>query len=406
MLHGWIEREGSPVDEVLAVAMAGPRSYTGEDVAELHCHGGPLVLRTVLEMALEAGARLAEPGEFTRRAFLNGRIDLTRAEAIGDIVRAGSALGLRVSAQQLRGRLYEAIAALREEVARVAALVAAGIDFPEEDVVFAHRAELTGRLRGVQERLAALLAGAGRGRILREGLAVAIVGRPNVGKSSLLNALLRENRAIVSELPGTTRDTVAELAEIGGLALRLVDTAGIRASVDRLEAEGVTRARAALAQADLALLVLDGAEPLTAEDEVLLGEVNPAATLAVVNKQDRLGGRAPDWMERLAGLPAVILSARSGEGVERLEAALRRWALSDERPLLEDAMITNLRQEQAARQAAEAVGGALAALEAGLGDELLALDLERVLAALGDIVGETTADDLLHRIFAEFCIGK
>jgi tRNA modification GTPase len=313
---------------------------------------------------------------------------------------------LRVSAQQLRGRHYDAIAALREEVARVAALVAAGIDFPEEDVVFAHRAELTGRLRGVQERLAALLAGAGRGRILREGLAVAIVGRPNVGKSSLLNALLRENRAIVSELPGTTRDTVAELAEIGGLALRLVDTAGIRASVDRLEAEGVTRARAALAQADLALLVLDGAEPLTAEDEVLLGEVNPAATLAVVNKQDRLGGRAPDWMERLAGLPAVILSARSGEGVERLEAALRRWALSDERPLLEDAMITNLRQEQAARQAAEAVGGALAALEAGLGDELLALDLERVLAALGDIVGETTADDLLHRIFAEFCIGK
>ncbi|HEX9843127.1 MAG TPA: GTPase, partial [bacterium] len=236
--------------------------------------------------------------------------------------------------------------------------------------------------------------------------AVAIVGRPNVGKSSLLNALLRENRAIVTDVPGTTRDTLEEAVEIGGLLLHLVDTAGIRHTEDRVERAGIERARRAIARADLVLLVLDGAEPLTPDDAVLLAEVPPAATLVVVNKQDRLGGRPPDWSGRLAGHEWLGLSALTGAGLAALEARIRHWALRDERPVLEDALITNLRQEHAARQALDATQGALAALEQGLGEELLAVDLEGVLLALGDIVGVTTPDDLLNRIFAEFCIGK
>ncbi len=406
MVYGWIENEEGPLDEVLAVVMRAPRSYTREDVVEVHCHGGMLILTTVLEMAMGRGARMAEAGEFTMRAFLNGRVDLTQAEAVGDIVRSRSALGLRVSADQLRGRLYQEIKALSGQVAQVAALVAAGIDFPEEDVVFAHRDDIAQRLDGVLEKLAGLLAGAGRGRIIREGLAVAIVGRPNVGKSSLLNRLLRENRAIVTEVPGTTRDTVEETVDMGGLMLRLVDTAGIRRTADRLEREGIARSRAAMARADLVLLVLDGAEPLSGEDWMLVDETANQASLVIVNKADLLGESPPGWMAELKGRESVMLSAVTGAGLEALEAWIRDWALSGDRPVLEDALITNLRQENAAREAAEAIRSAREALEAGLGDELLAIDLERGLSALGAIVGDTTADDLLNRIFAEFCIGK
>jgi tRNA modification GTPase len=235
---------------------------------------------------------------------------------------------------------------------------------------------------------------------------VAIVGRPNVGKSSLLNALLRENRAIVTDVPGTTRDTLEEAAEIGGLMLRLVDTAGIRHSEDVVERAGIERARAAMARAELVLLVLDGAAPLTPDDETLLGEVPRAATLVALNKQDRFAGRPPPWTARLQGFDWAPLSALTGAGLPELEARIRRWALHDERPLLEDALITNLRQEQAARAAHDAVLGALQTLAEGRGEELLAVDLDRVLQALGDIVGATTPDDLLNRIFAEFCIGK
>ena len=235
---------------------------------------------------------------------------------------------------------------------------------------------------------------------------LAIVGRPNVGKSSLLNALLRENRAIFTEIPGSTRDTVEEAAEIGGLMLRLVDTAGIHRTEDVVERAGIDRARGAIARADLALLVLDGAERLTPDDEALLGEIDRAATLVVVNKQDRLHGAQPDWIGKLADFAWVALSALTGAGLQEMEARIRQWALSDDRPALEDALITNLRQEQAARNALQAVEGALQAICRGLGDELLAVDLQRVLFDLGDIVGETTADDLLNRIFAEFCIGK
>jgi tRNA modification GTPase len=406
LVYGWIERDGEPVDEVLAVAMRAPHSYTREDVVEVHCHGGMLATRTVLEMACRQGARLAAPGEFTQRAFLNGRLDLTQAEAAADVIRARSELGLRVSAQQLRGRLYAEIQALRDEIAHVAALVAAGIDFPEEDVVFAHRADIERRLASARTRLGALLETAGRGRVLREGLAVAIIGKPNVGKSSLLNALLRESRAIVTDTPGTTRDTLEESVELGGLALRLIDTAGIRATNDAIEREGIARSRRAVELADLALIVMDGSAPLDAADREVLALAAPERALAVINKRDRMAGDDPAWAGELMGLPRLPLSALTGAGLAGLESWVRQWALRDERPVLEHALITNLRQEQAARAAHEAVVAAEATLAAGQGEELLAVDLTRALDALGDIVGETTSDDLLNRIFAEFCIGK
>ncbi|HUJ76365.1 MAG TPA: tRNA uridine-5-carboxymethylaminomethyl(34) synthesis GTPase MnmE [bacterium] len=406
LLHGWIEQSGQPLDEALAVVMRAPHSYTREDVVELHCHGGTLVLGTVLELALQGGARLAQPGEFTLRAFLNGRLDLTQVEAVADVVRARSRLGLQVSANQLRGRLHDRIQALREDVAHVAALVAAGIDFPEEDVVFAHGQEIRERLERALEAVTELLHTAAQGRVLREGLAVAIVGKPNVGKSSLLNALLRESRAIVTDIPGTTRDTLEEATELGGLALRLIDTAGIRQTAEPVEQAGIARSRRAIAQADLVLLVLDGAGPWEAEDAAVLAEAPPAATLAVLNKADRMPAQAPAWAARLAGLPQVRISALTGAGLPDLEAWIRRWALKEERPQVESALITNLRQQQAAQGAQAALQAARRTLEEGRGEELLAVDLSRALDALGDIVGETTADDLLQRIFAEFCIGK
>jgi tRNA modification GTPase len=406
LIHGWVEQDGAPLDEVLAVAMRAPHSYTCEDVVEVHCHGGSLAVRTVLELACAGGARLAQPGEFTQRAFLNGRMDLTQAEAVGDIVRSRSLLGLRVSADQLRGRLHGDILALREEVAQVAALVAAGIDFPEEDVVFAHRQDIVARLAGVRERLRALLGTATGGRMLREGVAVAIVGKPNVGKSSLLNALLRENRAIVTEVPGTTRDTLEEALELGGVGVRLIDTAGLRQTDDVVEREGISRAERAMALADLTLAVMDGSQPLDEDDRRVLEQSAGRPSLLVVNKRDRMPGPEPAWAPQAGDRPRVAVSARTGEGLEALEAWVRRWALNDERPVLEHAWITNLRQQQAAGHALGAVDAALAGLDSGAGEELLAVDLSRALDALGDIVGETTADDLLNRVFAEFCIGK
>jgi tRNA modification GTPase len=406
MLHGWIEDEGQGIDEVLVVHMKAPHSYTREDVVEVHGHGGTVAVRAILELICARGARLAEAGEFTFRAFVNGRLDLTQAEAVGDVVRAGSRLGLRVAANQLRGRLHDAIRDLRSAVAHVAALVNASIDFPEEDARFTQRDDCTRRLEAVRDRLDALLREAGRGRQIREGLGVAIVGKPNVGKSSLLNALLRENRAIVTDLPGTTRDTLEERLELDGLGVRLIDTAGIRHTEDRVEREGIARSRAALAEADLALIVLDASRPLDSEDRALLALASPARALIVANKQDLADRPGSVDADELRDYEQVPLSALTGAGLQQLETRVRGWVLQGGQPVWESAALTNARQQQAAARARGAVTEALRTLNQGLGEELLAVDLALVLDALGDIVGETTAEDLLDRIFAEFCIGK
>jgi len=406
MLHGWIEDEGQGIDEVLVVHMKAPHSYTREDVVEVHGHGGTVAVSAILDLICARGARLAEAGEFTFRAFVNGRLDLTQAEAVPDLVRASSRLGLRVAANQLRGRLHDAIQDLRAGVAHAAALVNASIDFPEEDVRFTHHDDCTRRLETVRDKLDTLLREAGRGRQIREGLGVAIVGKPNVGKSSLLNALLRENRAIVTELPGTTRDTLEERLELDGLGVRLIDTAGIRHTEDRVEREGIARSQAALAEADLALVVVDASRPLDSEDRALLAQTSPARALIVANKQDLAARPGPIAAAELRDYEQVSLSALTGEGLKQLEARVREWVLRGEQPVWESAALTNARQRQAAARARGAIADALRTLEQGLGEELLAVDLSRVLDALGDIVGETTAEDLLDRIFAEFCIGK
>ncbi|MDH4122093.1 MAG: tRNA uridine-5-carboxymethylaminomethyl(34) synthesis GTPase MnmE [Deltaproteobacteria bacterium] len=405
LLHGWVVDAGRRLDEVLAVVMRAPRSYTREDVVELHCHGGHAAVRAVLDLVLAGGGRMAAPGEFTWRAFMNGRLDLTQAEAVADLVVSGTPTALAVNAAQLGGRLQQEIGALKEQLLRGAALVAAAIDFPEEQDWTEHQGELARLLDQTAGRLEELVGGADQGRILAEGLRVAILGRPNVGKSSLLNALLGEDRAIVTDVPGTTRDTLEELARVGGVMTRLIDTAGIRASQDLVEQMGIARARRAMASADLVLLVLDGSAPLEPDDRELLAQV-PPGTLLVVNKQDRMTDEDPPWAGEVEGFSRLGLSAKTGQGLEGLRQAVHQRAVGNKPLALEHPMLTNLRQKQAARDAWQAVDGARQGLAEGRPGELLAVDLDRALAALGAVTGDTTPEDLLEEIFSRFCIGK
>lgn len=405
LLHGWLEHKAEVLDEVMAVVMRRPRSYTCEDVVELHCHGGLFALRETLRAVLEGGARLAQRGEFTLRAFLNGRMDLTQAEAVMDVVHARAPLGLRLALDQLRGRLAKEIAALQEQLREVAAFIAAGIDFAtEEDVLAAQQERIDELLARTRGRLEALIAGAEQGRRLREGFSVALSGAPNVGKSSLLNALLRENRAIVTKVPGTTRDTLEEEAELGGLAVQLIDTAGLRRGRSAAERAGIDRSMEAAARADLILFVLDGTRPPNATERARIRTLAPQKILIVLNKQDRMAHVPAPWQASLGAGEAICVSALRGDGLEELAKRIAERGIAG--PRKEDALLTQLRQREAAVRALEAVRSTEDALAAGQGEELLAMDLDEALAALGEIVGETTAEDLLERIFSRFCIGK
>ena len=406
LYHGWIHDQGRSLDEALVAVMRAPNSYTTEDVVEFQCHGGVAVLRAILELILKQDVRLAEPGEFTQRAFLHGRLDLTRVEAVSDLIHARSRLGIFTAVNQLKGKLYEAIAAIQEQVAQVAALIEATIDFSDEDEAFMQQEECMTRLEQAREELEALLSSAEQGKILRSGLGVALIGRPNVGKSSLLNALLRENRAIVTEIPGTTRDVIEESIHFKGLAIRLIDTAGIRLTKDTVESEGVLRSKNAWETADMALLLLDCSSPLYAEDRQLLEQADPQKTIVVLNKKDLLPGDEPAWLDQCDAFKTVLVSAKEADGLQELEEALFEKSTRDEFVMEEQALITNIRQQQSARKALSALQVALEGLRHGVGEECLAVDLAGCLRALGEIVGETTADDLLNRIFAQFCIGK
>jgi len=390
--------------------MRGPKSYTGEDVVELQCHGSQLILRAVCEALIRAGARLAEPGEFTKRAFLNGRLDLAQAEAVLDTIRAKTAGSLRIAQEQLRGVLSRDIDAVRERLVGLLAHVEAGIDFVEEDIAFIPTAELTAGLRQAQEAVSRLLAHGREGRILREGVTAAIIGRPNVGKSSLLNALLRTDRAIVTAIPGTTRDVLEETLNIRGIPVRLLDTAGMRETADPVEQEGVKRSRAAREEADLLLIVLDGSTRLTEEDRVLLKESrsNPdQRRLIVVNKTDlplRIdpGALSPDDP---AGA-AVRISARTGDGLDDLRDQIRSLLLRPDFEVRETALVTGLRHQTALQRTLDSLGAALASIDAKAAGELIAMDLRAAIDALGEITGAVSTDDILDRIFREFCIGK
>jgi tRNA modification GTPase len=401
--YGRIERNGTPLDEVLVAVMRQPRTFTREDVVEVTCHGGLLPAKLILDTILESGARLAEPGEFTKRAFLNGRLDLAQAEAVADVIHSRTELALSAAQEQLAGKLSQRINRLRDELMRTLAHIEAHIDFPDEDIAPDTRDQLLERLKHGLGFIDELLRTAPEGQILRRGIRAAIVGRPNVGKSSLLNQLLGHERAIVSPIPGTTRDTIEETANIRGLPVVFIDTAGLRDAGDVLEQEGMRRSRESLARAELILHVLDASEPLAQSDEVLLAEFQTRKRIVIENKCD-LPRR---WKEGAAfSCPSVRFSCLTGEGLEQLKDTIRDlvWAGGIDAEMLQ--VMINSRHLDALRRAREATARARAAIGSGLELELVALDLRIAAEAVGEIVGKTTTEDLLDSIFKQFCIGK
>lgn len=405
-----------PLDEVLVAVMRAPHSYTVEDVVEIHCHGSPYVLQALCESLRQSGARLAEPGEFTKRAFLNGRLDLAQAEAVLDTIQAKTAGSLRLAQEQLRGGLSQEINRLRDCLVQLLAHVEAAIDFTEEDIVFIQPQELAGRLREAGAAIARLVATSREGRLLREGTTVAIVGRPNVGKSSLLNALLQTDRAIVTQIPGTTRDVLEEVLNIRGVPVRILDTAGVRQTEDPVEQEGVRRTRAAMEQAELLLMLVDGSLPLSAEDQALLALHPDKQRLLVINKSD-LPCRVTDETARACfqNQPAIVrISALTGAGLDGLRDAIRRTVLRGDKATGgvagfepgASAVVTRLRHQDALQKAGEALERAVESVDGQLSGEFVAMDLRAGIDALGEITGAVTTEDILERIFRDFCIGK
>ena len=437
---GSSDPETSPIDEVIATYFPAPHSYTVEDVVEISGHGSPALLREILRVAIAAGARLAEPGEFTLRAFLNGRLDLVQAEAVGDLVDAATPLQARVAFDQLEGTLTRAIGSLDQALFDLAARLEASVDFPDEGYHFVAPGKAAEALGRVREGIDALLATSAAGRVIREGRHIAILGKPNVGKSSLFNSLVGMDRAIVAAGPGTTRDMLHESIDLDGIRLGLVDTAGIRVSEDEVEQEGVVRARGAASAADLVILVLDQSRPLEEVDRALLRETAAAPRIVVINKTDAPASWTPDG--EAAGLgawglgigrgeagsldpaggrvacgeplgpraPAQVVrtSLKSGEGLADLRAAMRD-ALEVAEPLRDAPMVTNVRHETLLRQAREAIGRALENIEeAGesASEELVLADIADARRAFEEVTGKRTTEDVLRRIFEHFCIGK
>ncbi len=394
---------GAQVDEVLLSAMRAPHTYTREDVVEINCHGGLVPLRRVLELALSEGARLAEPGEFTKRAFLNGRIDLSQAEAALDLIRAKTEVSERIALRQLGGGLSERIGGIRDSLAGALAHIEACIDFPEEDIEPDSLEEIRSAIGEAAGRTGALSGSYDEGRLFREGLGAVIAGCPNVGKSSLLNALLQEDRAIVTEMPGTTRDVLEECISIKGLPLRIMDTAGIRQAHDMAEEEGVRRSMRAIEDADLVLGVLDASRPLHEGDGELLRKLRDKNAFLVLNKSDlprRIGDVSLD------GVPALEVSAKTGQGLSELRDAIYGACIKSPAALAEGVVVTNLRHKTSLDASRAAQEAALRAIGEGRPLEIVAMELREALDRLGEVVGAVTADDILERIFSEFCIGK
>ncbi len=392
-----LDSSGHAIDHVVVTFFESPRSYTAEDVVEIACHGSPVVLRHCLDRACSAGARLAEPGEFTLRAYLNGRLDLPQAEAVRDLIESTTLYQARVAAQQVEGSVSRRIAPLKEQLLELISLLEAGIDFAEDDVSVAPAEEIVRRLTPIQHGFGALVRSFSFGKLVHSGFALAIVGRPNVGKSSLFNCLLEQDRAIVTDIPGTTRDLVSETASVGGIPVRFVDTAGIRAGQDVVETLGIERSYQAIADADLTLVVVDGSVALDGEDQRIVDRAQRHGRhLVVANKSD-LGHMVEG---------AVCVSALTGEGIDALRSRILA-AISPEGTFTqEDGFITSLRHEQLLRESIAALEQAAAAARNFIPHEMLLLDLYGALRPIDAITGATTADDILNRIFATFCIGK
>jgi tRNA modification GTPase len=393
---------GERIDEVVITYFVKPHSYTADDVVEISAHGSPVVLRHIVELATAAGARLAEPGEFTMRAFLNGRIDLTQAEAVRDLIESQTLYQAKVAAQQLEGALAKRLQPIKKKLVELIAVMEAGIDFAEDDVAVLPGREILARLAAVCDPLEQLRASFAYGRMVHEGLTMAIVGRPNVGKSSLFNRLVERERAIVTATPGTTRDLVTETVALGGIPIKLVDTAGIRPSTDEAESIGIRKSYEALSEADMVLVVLDSSRELSPEDHELISACSGRCALAVANKSDLEGARGV----HLDGFKVFRTSALTGEGIDALRQEILAQisgAASGER---ESGFLTNIRHQRLVEESLQSLDAAAGAVERKIPHEMIMLDLYGALRPLDAITGETTTDDILNLIFSSFCIGK
>ena len=412
LLHGFITDPAvsEKVDEVLIAFMKAPGTYTREDVVEINCHGGMVPLRRVLCLVQGHGARLAEPGEFTRRAFLNGRIDLSQAEAVIDIIRAKTEQSEKIALQQLEGRLSAEITGLRNSVTELCVFVEACIDFPEDEVELPEKSAMTASIASIEERLSLLGNSFEEGRLYRDGAAMAIVGKPNVGKSSLMNALLKKERAIVTELPGTTRDIIEEGLNIRGLPVRIMDTAGIREAHDLAEAEGVKRSLGAIEGSDIVLAVFDAGRPFDHADRQVMEKVSNKKTVVVINKCDITSSEFDCSMPEFKGHPCVKISAKTGEGLDDLKEKIVAALVSDKNTAGQEAaaglLVTNIRHKGLIDNALASMSQARETILKNEPLEVTALLLREALNSLGEIVGAVTTDDILDRIFAGFCIGK
>ena len=414
LTYGYIvdPESGDKIDEVMVCFMPAPATYTREDVVEINCHGGRVPLSRTLELVLAMGARMAEPGEFTKRAFLNGRMDLSQAEAVIDVINAKTDASLDAAIKQLEGKFSTEISRIRAALTDVLVDVAVNIDYPDEDIEELTYDKLTKGLEAVKKDIDTLIESSKSGKILRDGFSVVIVGRPNVGKSSLMNGLLREARAIVTEIPGTTRDTIEEFANIRGIPVRITDTAGIRETEDPVEKLGIERSRTSLEEADLAILLLDGSEKLTKED-LELREMIPdkLPTLVIFNKEDKGVIVSEEDMRNFSkDLPYMVISLKSEEGIKAVEEAIFNASgysatLGSER-VQKTSVVTNVRHQNMLRHASQAIGDAITASKNKAPLELIEIDISSAYESLGFITGDSVREDVIDQVFSRFCLGK
>lgn len=395
------------LDEVLAIIMQKPFSYTTEDVVEIHCHGGIVPVRRIMQEVLKNGAELAEPGEFTKRAFLNGRIDLAQAEAVIDVITSKTETGLNAALNQLEGELSKAVRAVMDKLLAMLAHIEASIDFPEHDIEEITKSNIEAMLLEAKTSVKILLESFDEGKLVRDGLKTAIIGRPNVGKSSLLNVLLKENRAIVTEVPGTTRDIIEEYLNIGGLLIRLVDTAGIRETEDIVERIGVERTKAAIKDSDLVILVVDASEELTDEDIEIIEMIKGKRVITALNKIDLGEGHNRTMLNGLFGEENVIqMSVRKGVGIDKLEDRVKELVFQGKLSISNNSMVTNIRHKNLLDRALNNVERAISSIEDDIPVDLISVDIREAWSCLGAITGDSIEEDIVKEIFSKFCIGK
>lgn len=395
------------IDEVLVMVMKSPNTYTKEDIIEINCHGGIISVRKVLEQVLKMGARLAEPGEFTKRAFLNGRIDLSQAEAVIDIIEAKTDKSLITAINQLEGSISYRINEIRDELLEIMAHIEAAIDYPEYDIEELGYDRIRKKIKSIRENIRHLLETAESGKILRDGVKTVIVGKPNVGKSSLLNALLREQRAIVTNIPGTTRDIIEEYINISGIPFNIIDTAGIRETEDLVEKIGVNRSKDIIETADLIIIIIDISTSLTEEDIYIMNLIKNKKKLIILNKTDlptKIDKK--EIFNRFAYNEILEISAKNKKDIERVESVLKGMFMSGKINIEESVMITNVRHKDALIKADNSLSDALSTVDMGMPEDCLSIDLTNAYKALGEITGESVQDDLIKKIFSQFCLGK